>query len=280
MSMVHSSRHEELLPAYALGALDGEDLRELEAHLAAGCAECGRQLGLWRKDLEELAASVEPVTPSEAARRRIQRLALDCVKSAPVPASSDSRASSGTPRWAVLAVAASLLIAVGSGWRQARLEQELERLEERSGRMAESLAILISPGARCIHLAGLGPSPAAVGHTFVNIQQGKAVFVGINLPALEPDRTYQLWWLEDGKPVPAGTFGVDEQGTGSATLARVSPAAANRVWAVTVEPKGGVPQPTGETVLKGSAPVPSMSAGLSHDGRKLFLPSPSPREAS
>src|SRR5687768_15673263 len=189
MSADHSTRHEELLPAYALGAVDGEDLREMESHLATGCAECRRQLDLWQGDLEELAASVEPVAPSETARRRVQKLAGLAGSAAPVR----SRPS----RWPAILAAASLLIAVWSGWRQARLGEELERtgaerdrlarqvsgLDQQLGlakaeadRMAESLAIITSPGSQAIVLAGLGPSPNAKGHTFVSPERGKAVF--------------------------------------------------------------------------------------------------------
>jgi anti-sigma-K factor RskA len=263
MSADHSTRHEELLPAYALGAVDGEDLREMESHLATGCAECRRQLDLWQGDLEELAASVEPVAPSETARRRIQRLAGTGGASAAVP--------SRTSRWPAILAAASLLIAVWSGWRQARLGDELERLgaerdrlarqvsgldqqlglaRAEADRMAESLAIITSPGSRAIVLAGLGPSPNAKGHTFVNPERGKAVFYAFDLPALTPDKTYQLWWIEGGKPVSAGIFNVDRRGTGSVRVER-APTGATDAWAVTVEPAGGVPQPTGEMVLKG-----------------------------
>ena len=259
MSADHSTRHEELLPAYALGAVDGEDLREMEAHLATGCAECRRQLDLWQGDLEELAASVEPVAPSDMARRRVQKLAG-------APASRPR-----SPRWPAIVAAASLLIAAWAGWRQARLGEELERLgaerdrlaQQVSGldqqlglaraeanRMAESLAIITSPGSRAIVLAGLGPSPNAKGHTFVNPERGKAVFYAFDLPALTPDKTYQLWWIEGGKPVSAGVFQVDERGTGSVRVER-APTGATDAWAVTVEPAGGVPQPTGEMVLKG-----------------------------
>jgi anti-sigma-K factor RskA len=264
MSADHSTRHEELLPAYALGAVDGEDLREMESHLATGCAECRRQLDLWQGDLEELAASVEPVTPSETARRRVQRLAGGGQAVSPAARSRSSR-------WPAILAAASLLIAVWSGWRQARLGDELERLgaerdrlaQQVSGldqqlglaraeanRMAESLAIITSPGSRAIVLAGLGPSPNAKGHTFVNPERGKAVFYAFDLPALTPDKTYQLWWIEGGKPVSAGVFNVDRRGTGSVRVER-APTGATDAWAVTVEPAGGVPQPTGEMVLKG-----------------------------
>ncbi len=57
MSVNHSTRHEELVPEYALGPLAGEELRELEAHLASGCAACEQRLALWQdEDLEEAAA--------------------------------------------------------------------------------------------------------------------------------------------------------------------------------------------------------------------------------
>ena len=259
MNADHSIRHEELLPAYALGAVDGEDLREMESHLATGCAECRRQLDLWQGDLEELATSVEPVAPSEMARRRVQKLA------------GTAAARPRSSRWPAILAAASLLIAVGSGLRQARLGNEVERLaaerdrlaqqvsgldqqlglaRSEANRMAESLAIITSPGSRAIVLAGLGPSPNAKGHTFVNPERGKAVFYAFDLPALTPDKTYQLWWIEGGKPVSAGVFNVDERGTGSVQVER-APRGATDAWAVTVEPAGGVPQPTGEMVLKG-----------------------------
>ena len=104
--------------------------------------------------------------------------------------------------------------------------------------------------AIAIVLAGLGPSPNASGHTFVNPERGKAVFYAFDLPALAPDKTYQLWWIEGGKPVSAGVFNVDERGTGSVQVER-APTGATDAWAVTIEPAGGVPAPTGEMVLKG-----------------------------
>ncbi|PYQ67138.1 MAG: hypothetical protein DMF53_02270, partial [Acidobacteria bacterium] len=103
MSTPHTPRLEELLPAYALGALDGDDLHELEAHWVSGCEECRRQLALWQGDLEALAAEVAPVQPSDVARARVLRLAGGA-KKAPV-------APRGTPWW--MSIAAFLLIGLG-----------------------------------------------------------------------------------------------------------------------------------------------------------------------
>ena len=271
MSAAHTTRHEELLPAYALGALDGEELRELEAHVATGCADCDRQLRLWQGDLEELAVSVAPVTPSEMTRQRVLKLAENSPRPVPVAPAATARPNTLT-RWAMLAAAACLLLAVWSGWRQARLGNELERLgaerdrlagqvegldqqlsaaHSETQRMAEALAIITAPGGQAVQLAGLDPSPGASGNTFIDGQRGRAVFYARNLPALQPDRTYQLWWIEDGKPVSAGTFDVDEDGTGIVRVERLAPSGQIQAWAVTVEPEGGVPQPTGAMVLKG-----------------------------
>lgn len=251
MATDHTSRHDELLPAYALGALDGEELRAIEAHLASGCSECARQLTLWRGDLEQLAASVPPVAPSPETRQRVLRLAR---RERPA-------------RWLPLAAAALLAFVLGAGWRQARLGPlvpEVERLRAENARLEQgvaqargavarmnaTLAILSQPGTRAVALAGLPAAPGAVGHTFVDPEHGKALFWAFHLPPPSAGKTYQLWWIGDSGPVSAGTFPVDASGEGLLEVGVERPDAI-RAWAVTVEPAGGVPQPTGAMVLKG-----------------------------
>ncbi|HKV06911.1 MAG TPA: anti-sigma factor [Thermoanaerobaculia bacterium] len=261
MNAAHSPRFEELLPAYALGALDGDDLRELEAHLSAGCAECRRQLDLWERDLATLAASVPPVPPSAVTRQRILKVA-----------GSAERRPTGLPRWFLLPAAALLLLAVWGVAGQMRLRGEMRRLEtERdrlaqqvgalesdmararsdARRMAETLQVIAAPGVRTVSLAGLGPSPGALGHTYVNPSDGSALFYAFDLPPLAPDKTYQLWFIAAGTPVSAGTFAVDPRGTGNLRVDDITRVDDIQAWAVTVEPRGGVPQPTGAMVLKG-----------------------------
>lgn len=270
----HTSRHDELIPAYALGALDGDDLRELESHLDAGCAECRRQLDLWQGDLEELAASVPPVEPSPETRQRVLRLAgvPAAAPRPPHPATPRPVAPRRSWRWLALPAAAVLALAVWGAWRLAGLGEEVRSLRaERdrlvrqtasldrelglaraeAARMAATLAIVSAPESRTIQLAGLGSMPGAAGRTFVDPEGGRAVFYAFDLPALSADKTYQLWWIAEGRPVSAGTFQVDPSGNARLAVDRVENAGAIQAWAVTVEPAGGVPQPTGEMVLKG-----------------------------
>ena len=94
-------------------------------------------------------------------------------------------------------------------------------------------------------------APRAAGHTYVNPQRHDALFYAHDLPALPSGKTYELWYIAGGKPVAAGTFSVDPRGGGSVKVEHVPDVASIQAWAVTIEPAGGVPQPTGAMVLKG-----------------------------
>ncbi|HSS78007.1 MAG TPA: anti-sigma factor [Thermoanaerobaculia bacterium] len=260
----HSTRFEELLPAYALGALDADDLHEMEEHLAAGCGECRRQLELWNRDLEALAASVTPVAPSEMTRARILRVTVGVAGAAPSPRR--------LPWWISLAAAALLAVAVWGVAGQLQMRGDIERLKaERNSlarqverldreviqarneakRASQALQVVAAPGVQSVTLAGMGPAPRAAGHTYVNPLRHDALFYAFDLPALPQDRTYQLWYIAEGKPVSAGTFAMDPQGIASVKVEQLPALASIQAWAVTIEPAGGVPQPTGAMVLKG-----------------------------
>ena len=263
----HSPELEELLSVYALGALDGGDHQRIEKHLATGCPECRDRLAQLERDLEALLEMVAPVPPSEMTRARL--LASLPPAAATGPALPTRRSTVGRGGWGWLAAAAVLLLVCGGGWLTARREagdlraerdvlaqkvsglgRELAAAQVQNERLAQAMAILAAPGMRPIALAGLKEAPGAQGYAFVDPQARKAVFVAAHLPPLASDKTYELWFITD-QPVPAGTFAVDARGSGSVQVDRIAPVDQIKVWAVTIEPRGGVPQPTGLMVLKG-----------------------------
>ena len=139
-----------------------------------------------------------------------------------------------------------------------RLKQRVEVLSQEVGRMQAdvqrarlALQVIAAPGVQTVNLGGLGPSPGARGRTYVSPSTRDALFYAFDLPALPADKTYELWFIAAGKPVAAGTFDVDPRGTGTVRVERVTDASQIQAWAVTIEPRGGVPQPTGAMVLKG-----------------------------
>ncbi|HJZ13102.1 MAG TPA: anti-sigma factor, partial [Acidobacteriota bacterium] len=64
-------------------------------------------------------------------------------------------------------------------------------------------------------------------------------------------KSYQLWAIGNQGPVSAGVFAPDIAGSAVITIFMVKETESVLQFAVTIEPKGGVPQPTGSMVLAG-----------------------------
>lgn len=268
MMSAHDSRYDELLPAYAIGALDGEDLRALETHLQ-GCERCRAALAEWRRETEALALSAPPIAPAEITRARLLREIERLPQEGAEPHAAPARRGASLGWWAA---AAALAFAVWAGAEQralrrqvahlqtenaavaARLDQAKNELDSTRGELARlrlASQILTTPDLRPVVLAGLPDAPAAIGHSFVNPDEHRALFKAYKLPPAPAGKTYQLWFIADGKPVSAGIFDVDAQGYAQLVVDGVAPPDHIQAWAVTIEPAGGVPQPTGAMVLKG-----------------------------
>lgn len=131
---------------------------------------------------------------------------------------------------------------------EARLQAARSELQGTRERLAlASSALSAVAGGPDVALAGLGSAPGARARVFLASGGRRAVLVADALPELPAGRVYQLWAIAGGTPVPAGTF---EPRSGGGTVLVEDPPEGTVVWAVTVEPTGGVPAPTGEMVLK------------------------------
>jgi anti-sigma-K factor RskA len=73
--------------------------------------------------------------------------------------------------------------------------------------------------------------------------QDQGVLVADDIAKPGANKTYELWLIHNGTPVPAGLFDPDELGTAVASVDGVVRGA--ELVAVTIEPKGGSPKPTG-----------------------------------
>jgi len=254
----HSERLAELAPLAALGALDGADRDDFESHLIAGCPRCDAALRQWRRDAALLALTAVPVEPDGAVGGRLRAT----IVSESLPR---LRREPRTIAW--LAIAASLaLIVVGTDDAVRRRElagasRENARLASRERRAQEQLAektlrarFLEDPDVQAILLTGLGPQPGARGKIIYSPRARRAIFVSAGLSPLSADRQYELWFLAAGKAIPAGTFDPVSGAPSVFESAIVPPGvAAVEKFAVTIEPRGGTPQPTGPMVLAGAA---------------------------
>jgi len=261
----------ELCSIYALGALDGEELREFEAHLETGCPLCGQQIQDYSQTVAAIPEALANVRPSADLKGRLMarldkegtsRELVDFKPVAkPVPGSGSKR---GWIPWAC-AVAAGLALTVsltrvsnlnrGLAEQQERLNQQLQQLKTLQRLLSaeqEVTQFIAKPGVRVTPLAGTDKSPEAAGQILWSAQEKKALFYASKLPSPPEGKTYQLWIIADNKPIDAGIFPVDPQGNGFLKVPLLAEADKAQKFAVTLEPAGGVPQPTGAMHLLGS----------------------------
>lgn len=246
---------------YALGTATEAERREFAAHLAT-CAECREELAEIRRVNEALAMSASPTTAPEHLRRRI----IEAAAREPRRISERARASS-LPWW--LAAAASLAaIIAGTQWwnssqRLAELRAELATARERlqiveSQRAAAAravdetssrLAVVAAADAIAVPLVGQPPSPNATGRVVWSPTRG-LLFSAANLPPLPQGRVYQLWAV--ASPAPVGVALVSPQAGQADVVTSVPAGVVPTAFALTIEPEGGSPGPTGAMYLLGS----------------------------
>ncbi len=118
------------------------------------------------------------------------------------------------------------------------------------------LNVLQSPKIEMVLMSGLETNPAGYGKIIWDPVRKIAILQVAQLPAVPTDKDYQLWFLDKDKhPVSAGIFALAETNENYFSVSEMPlPDDKNQItaFAVTVEPKGGVPQPTGAMVLLGA----------------------------
>jgi len=218
----------ELIAAYALGALPDDEIRIVRAHILE-CDECMAEADDYLEAASSLALSVKPVeAPTGFEERVISRARGSIGDSLVRPLPSLRRRLAPAFAIGILSLLSLALVAVTFATRS-----DLESTE----RIAT--ALLRSDG---IELAG---EAGAVGK-LVETQEG-ATLVAAGLPEVRADRTFQLWFLEEGAdPVSAGTF--DASGDLSVLETGVTFEGFAGA-AVTIEPAGGSDQPTSDPVI-------------------------------
>jgi hypothetical protein len=276
--MSHELSHDEAFAALDAAALDALDVSEREAVLAHvdGCAICRRELSSLR-ETASLLAYAAPAADTNGGRDRI-RARLMARASADQPG-ADFAVSMESPvakrrisalawrRAEWLAAAASILLVVSAAILAATIRDrenvrdaltaEIAR-GQRARTAADSLRVAVM--SRDSLIAGLtgrdvammtltsNGTKAPLAHMFWDHARNTWTLVAHNMPALKPGRTYQLWLVTPTQKISAGTFAPTN---GDAMLRATYPLAPDqlKMLAVTEEPAGGMPQPTGAMVM-------------------------------
>jgi anti-sigma-K factor RskA len=265
--------HEDLrehAALFVLGALTPEERAEFEAHLA-GCDECASDVRSLSAVPARLAQAVPQIEPPPALRDRVLRSVTSGNSSVvPSPAPAASRTGAFAP-WLAVAASLALMVALGGyalalrgriGALEARLRDALARAEAGDRQLADvrrvaadaesRVAVLAAPDLNRIDLAGQPAAPQASGRGYWSRSRG-LVFTATSLPALPAGRTYQRWVLPaQGPPISNGwLFRPDASGRAAALFDTPVDLARPAALAVSIEPDGGVPAPTGALYLVG-----------------------------
>ncbi len=275
MSTPDDATLRDLAAAYALGALAPDEAQAFEAFLAAS-PEAQREVDEYRETAALLALGAEEQRPSPELRGRVQA-AIEAAKVRRLPAPPGPTPAPGPialerrSRWgstiAWVGLAAALLAAVGLGVRTRSLDREIAArdsaiadLERRVDELGQGvfdrdaiLASILSRNVQLVQLSSSGdPDPAI--QIFWDKARNTALLNATGLKPAPAGRTYQLWWIRDGKPVPSVTFDVDTGGAGLVKGVSVPADGELSAAAVTEEPAGGSQQPTSPILLVGALP--------------------------
>jgi anti-sigma-K factor RskA len=258
---------------YVLDALAPEDRRAFQRHLES-CPQCRAEVDGLAPAVLGLAQAVPQIAPAPVLRERV----LAAVAGTTHTAARAASPKVGQGRWGWLAAAAAAVAAVALAGHALRLQTRIDALSARLSEAERTLAatrsdvvearralgeaddrvrILLAPDLRRVELAGQPPAAGASARAFHSPSAG-LLFTAVNLPPLPAGRAYQLWVVTAQAPVSAGLLAVDASGAASSTIPPSPATAAPQAFAVTIEPAGGLPAPSGDMVLVGKVTAPSI----------------------
>jgi hypothetical protein len=114
------------------------------------------------------------------------------------------------------------------------------------------IAAMTGPDVKVVALINQG-AKEPLGRMMWNRSSNDWIMVTYNLRQPKPGKTYQVWLVTDNAKISAGTFKPDAQGNTMMHAVYAMPRNALRAVAITEEPEGGMPAPTGPMVVAGAA---------------------------
>lgn len=267
---INSEEFEELCAGYALNALEPEERAQFEEILQEASEEQLELLQHMSAAANQLAFPVEETeAPAVIKQRIMDQVIANRDKDLPSEI-SDSSARNGFDR-DTLAIAASfalLFVTLSILFYSFNLSSEISSKEEiiveQQARITELqnenqlkedlLSILESREVDWVMMSGMEVNPDGYGKIIWDTKSKRALLQVSNLPAVPADKDYQLWIIKNNKPVGAGIFSVNNPQQDS--FFKFEEIAIDKqtadAFAITMEPKGGVPQPTGDMYLMGN----------------------------
>lgn len=247
----------ELIPDYAFGLTSAEEARLVEANLAH-CPEAAAQLADYRSIQGEMRGGVRQIELPVQLEARLMAAITTSTVAAPVTKAAGRKLS-----LAWMAAAAALVVLLFSNLYWMGRVDELSRQQDELRTLLETTSVAVNPTPEIsfvlssvadLRWVRLPPSQEGTNAWAVlmwNAESEIGLLYVQNFPQLDAGRIYQLWLTRGEERVSAGTFSVDEVGTGT-LLFTITEAIDDYTWSrITEEPESGSPTPTGPVVVNG-----------------------------
>ena len=243
----------DLFAAYALHALSPEEEATVEQYLAAH-PDAVNDVAMLKEAAAMLPYSVPSLTPNPQLRMRLManvyQEALAEIGERPrdtQPVSLDRVRARRQPGivWPFAAVIL-LVLSIGFGGWAAALNKDLTGKD----RVIATQSSAITAAGMTKPITGTTPNAATRGELLRLASDQAAVLTISGLPSLANGNVYEVWFVAGAAPVGAGLFAPNPDGSWSGLVhGDVTNAQA---IAISVEPSGGSPAPTGTIVAKGT----------------------------
>jgi anti-sigma-K factor RskA len=231
---------------YALGVLEEPELSELHEHLGRNCEVCApavRRAAVRVSMFADMAPVAEP--PQNLRGRVLASVGI-------VP----KFRWNWMQTWATAAAAVILGLFWVGHLRRERIRdiafhdamEQVKQSDAEAGRLKEVLALLSAPDT-IVRVSQEGAAQPPQGKVFLNPERG-VLLLASNLPPAPEGKTYEMWVIPaGGKPIPAGLFQTEANGTAVHLQPGPVDVAATGAVAVTLEAAGGAPQPTSQPLI-------------------------------
>jgi anti-sigma-K factor RskA len=243
-----------LAAAYALDALDDAERQRMEDHLQQ-CDDCRRDV----QEFRETAAGLAEAESREPPARLWEHLSRTLPHTRQLPPAAEAALDpqrrgrwfrAGRLGWVVAAAALAAAVVLGVVYAEQRARfTELAEHTEYLAEQSEKIDALIAAEDASMSEGELGEDAQA---TIVSSQEyDMALVVVEGLPPAPEGMLYQMWYFDDvdgtEKVRPAGMlYPSEEEDMQSGVCDQMG--SAHRLG-VTVEPEGGMPEPSGEPMI-------------------------------
>jgi len=275
---------EELISVYALGALEGEELREAEGILAIS-PEAQELLREYQDVTSFLPYESKGIMPDPALRKRIVDEILGSrelpIAEAPPPFWKRFQ-QLGLSLGGAVAVGLIIFLFISNQSLNHRLgdeslkiselnekitdqeniisslksviaekESEMGDLKQAYSSLDELTEFLEDPNVVVVQLTNMQSDPDAGSGVLLDKDDNEALFYCLDLQKAPEGKTYQWWVKADGVHKSIAVFKVDGKGSSIVRLDSLSDLGNIEKYSVTLETAGGADQPTGEMLFAG-----------------------------